>query len=335
MRVLILVSLALFFISSCKDGEQTTPITRSVNEVFIANEGNFGWGQGSLSIYNPESKMVQHDVFKTKSGFDLGNVFQSINGWDDHYYFVINNSNKIWVTDTGFRPTTTINDLLSPRFIYKVSESKAYVTDLYAKAISVVDLNAGEVKKTIPFNGWSEKGIVFNSEFWVTSPESKYVYCIDIEKDELRDSVEIGFASESIVQDDEMQLWVLSKGNKQMAIHPQLSVINPFTKQVTRSIPLADLPSNLVYSNLENTLYFLNNGVHKMQLSKDTVPQLWMEAAGRNLYALGVDVKTQELYVSDILDYVQRSTIYRYSANGELLDEFKAGIIAGNFFFKH
>ncbi|MEY2924990.1 MAG: hypothetical protein RLZZ337_1538, partial [Bacteroidota bacterium] len=149
MRVLILVSLALFFISSCKDGEQTTPITRSVNEVFIANEGNFGWGQGSLSIYNPESKMVQHDVFKTKSGFDLGNVFQSINGWDDHYYFVINNSNKIWVTDTGFRPTTTINDLLSPRFIYKVSESKAYVTDLYAKAISVVDLNAGEVKKTI------------------------------------------------------------------------------------------------------------------------------------------------------------------------------------------
>jgi hypothetical protein len=39
------------------------------------------------------------------------------------------------------------------------------------------------------------------------------------------------------------------------------------------------------------------------------------------------------VYVSDIHDFVQKSTIYRFSEAGDLLDEFKTGIIAGNFFF--
>lgn len=71
-----------------------------------------------------------------------------------------------------------------------------------------------------------------------------------------------------------------------------------------------------------------------MQLSNNSEPQLWIPANGRNLYALGVNPNGQEVYVSDILDYVQKSSVYRYSQEGELLDEFKAGIIAGNFFFK-
>ena len=51
-------------------------------------------------------------------------------------------------------------------------------------------------------------------------------------------------------------------------------------------------------------------------------------------YALGIAPDTEEVYVGDALDYQQRSIIYRYSREGELLDTFTAGVIAGDFCWK-
>ena len=49
---------------------------------------------------------------------------------------------------------------------------------------------------------------------------------------------------------------------------------------------------------------------------------------------MGVAPDTEEVYVGDALDYQQRSIIYRYSSDGELLDSFTAGVIAGDFCWK-
>jgi len=335
MRVLVLLSIFILGFAGCKDTEKPVPFVRTTNEVFIANEGNFGWGEGTLSIYNPETKIVQNEVFKSQNNKALGNVLQSISQWNNAYFFVLNNSSKIVVTDTSFNQIGTISGLTSPRYMYVVNSEKAYVTDLYANAISVVNIVDFSIIKTIPFNGWSEKGVVLNNEFWCTAPESNYVYCIDIETDKLKDSIDVGFASESLVIDDEMQLWVLSKGDEIKQIAPTLTVVNPLSKQKVKTIELTGLPSNLVFAHLSNTIYFLNNGIYKMQLNRDTVPKLWVPSEGRNLYALGINPNGEDVYVSNIFDFVQKSSIYRYSAEGELLDEFKAGIIAGNFFFKN
>lgn len=51
-------------------------------------------------------------------------------------------------------------------------------------------------------------------------------------------------------------------------------------------------------------------------------------------YALGVAPDTEEVYVGDALDYQQRSVVYRYSPEGELLDSFTTGVITGDFCWK-
>ena len=51
-------------------------------------------------------------------------------------------------------------------------------------------------------------------------------------------------------------------------------------------------------------------------------------------YALGVAPESEEIYVGDAIDYQQRSVIYRFSREGELLDSFTAGVIAGDFCWK-
>jgi hypothetical protein len=86
-------------------------------------------------------------------------------------------------------------------------------------------------------------------------------------------------------------------------------------------------------------LYWIDGGVWRMPIDAAELPTEPFIApkvsAGRCLYyALGVAPDTEEVYVGDAIDYQQRSIIYRYSADGELLDRFTAGVIAGDFCWK-
>jgi len=54
----------------------------------------------------------------------------------------------------------------------------------------------------------------------------------------------------------------------------------------------------------------------------------------RNLYGLGVDPTTGNIYVSDAIDYVQKGKVYRYHPDGSLIDSFTAGVIPGGFYFQ-
>ena len=50
--------------------------------------------------------------------------------------------------------------------------------------------------------------------------------------------------------------------------------------------------------------------------------------------AFPVNPANGEVYIADAIDYQQQGKIYRYSPEGELLDEFYVGIIPGAFCWK-
>ncbi len=332
MRILRFFLIALVFASSCKDDEPSKPFERGEKDLVILNEGNFGWGEGTVSVYNTSTQEVSHDVYKEKNAQAIGNVLQSHTEINKLHYFVVNNSNKIVVTDSLFGIVQEISGLTSPRYLYQVSSEKAYVTDLYANAISIIDLKDNLVTGTIPFNGWSEKGVMVNNMLWVSAPETKYIYAVDIEQDAVVDSIECGFATESIVLDQANHIWVLSKGNDDNE-SGMLTEIDGSTMQVLERKPVSGLPTNLVYDEQNNQLYYINQGIWKLEAHTKEIPVEWLASDGNNFYNLIVDQENGEVYVSDIHDFVQRSTIYRLKMDGSVLDEFKAGIIAGNFFF--
>ncbi|NNJ55952.1 MAG: hypothetical protein HKP14_07460 [Bacteroidia bacterium] len=331
---LAILIAASCFLGGCKDEPETPTLVLEGNDVLISNEGNFGWGEGSLSLYNPTTKSVQNDVFRTKNGQGIGNVFQSISYHNNQYFFVVNNSNKIVLTSDSFQQTNEIIGLTSPRYFYKVADHKAYVTDLYSKSISVVDMKSLTVSSEIEMNGWTEKGVIVNNEFWVVNVESKYIYIIDIASDAVTDSIEVRFAPESIIQDSNGTIWILSKGDEVNSKQPSLAAVNAVNKKFIKEITLNGLPTNLIYDEQLNQMYFLNSGIYSMPADTASRPEVWLESNNNNnFYGLGVNPSNNEVYVSDIHDFVQKSTIYRYSSQANLLDEFKTGIIAGNFFF--
>ena len=97
--------------------------------------------------------------------------------------------------------------------------------------------------------------------------------------------------------------------------------------------------SRLKINDKGDMLYWIDGGVWRMAIDAAELPAepfiKPIEGATLSLYyALGVAPDTEEVYVGDALDYQQRSIIYRYSNDGELLDSFTTGVIAGDFCWK-
>ena len=67
--------------------------------VFITNEGNFQYGNASLSYYDPTTMTVENEVFNRANAMKLGDVAQSMIIHDNVGWEVVNNSHVIFAID--------------------------------------------------------------------------------------------------------------------------------------------------------------------------------------------------------------------------------------------
>ena len=56
--------------------EENFDTSTSGDGLFICNEGNFQYGNGTLSYYDPKTKTVQNEVFYRANAMKLGDVVQ-------------------------------------------------------------------------------------------------------------------------------------------------------------------------------------------------------------------------------------------------------------------
>jgi hypothetical protein len=306
-------------------------------KVYIVNEGNFPAGNASVSLYDPTTKGVIENFYNSQNGTSLGDVAQSMIFYNSNYYIVVNNSNKIVVCDDQFKTKTTIGGFTSPRYILPVSNSKAYVSDLYSNKISVVNLNLNTITTSIPCQGWTEEMVLVYNRAFVTNKKRDYVFVINTTNDTKEDSINVGYNSSCAVVDKYDKIWVLSAGNTTASVLPSLKQINPITKQIEKSLNFtsSDTPGNLCINKTKDTLYFLNKGVFRMEIGAGSIPATPLIPKGsKTFYGLGINKNDFSIYASDALDYIQKSNIYIYDAAGNQKSFFKAGINSNSFYFE-
>ncbi len=339
----ILFTFSLLLYSCVKDKPNIqSPSNVNISashKVYITNEGNFMYNNASVTFYDPITRQVIQDIFKSQNPtHTLGDVCQSISKIGNEYYLVVNNSSKIVIVNADdLKYKYTIMGFISPRYILPVSYSKAYVSDLYANKIAIVNLPTKTITSYVPCNGWTEKMIQYYGKVFVSNLYKNYVYVIDAIQDIITDSIYVGKYLSGLVLDKNDNLWILSSGDASIAQNPQLLQVNPVNHQVLKTFTFSSTasPHHLIIDSKRENLFFIDNHIYKMNINDTQLPgSPFITSVNNNFYSMEWSGFDDNLYVSDAMDYIQNSTIYRYNSSGQLIHSFKAGINASGFWME-
>lgn len=273
---------------------------------------------------------------------------------DSLAFLVVNNSGKVLVMNANtFKFKAIIQGLVSPRQLLIINSEKAYISDLYSNSITIVQPGSFSVLGNISLKKGSESMVKHGNYVFVGNwSKQNTIQRINHTTDALVDTLTVTKQPNSMVLDKNEKLWVLSDGGlsslpggKSKAC---LTRINPvsFTIEAEYFFPdMNSAPTRLCSNSSADTLFFLNGswgssvdngGVYKMAITAQTLPEKpFISEQGRLFYALGVDPKNKDIYVSDAIDYLQAGWVFRYSGNGVAIDSFKTDIIPASFCFKY
>ncbi len=334
----LVFTICCLLLSSCVKDKPQEPTSSTINlssnnKVFIINEGQFqnaSAGAG-ISLYDAVSGNVAEDYFKQQNpSVALGDICQNMIKHNSNYYLVVNNSQKIEVVNASdFKKKTTIAGLNSPRYLLPITYNKAYVSDLYAHSIQVLDLNSNTITGSIStYSNTEQMALIYNKAF-VTSYSSNYCYVINTITDVITDSIIVNKGASSIALDKNSKVWVLSSS--------KLTRINPVTLQTELSLNFntMDSPFSLCMNKTKDTLYYLNNGICQLPILNTVLPAtVLVNKDTKDYYGLGINPNDYNIYVSDAAGFSQKSTIEIYTINGTFLKSFKAGYVANGFLFE-
>lgn len=342
----------LFFLASCMKWDYSDDVIDFDDKssgLFIVCEGNFQYSNSSLSFYNPSDNTVHNEIFYKANGMKLGDVAQSMTVYDDKAWIVVNNSHVVFAIDPDtYKEIGRITNFTSPRYIHFISPTKAYVTQLWDNRIFIVDPSSFSVTGyiTVPdmafASGSTEQMVQIG----------KFVYCncwsyqnkilkIDSDKDEVIDYISVGIQPNSIVKDYKERLWTLTDGGYEGSAYgyeaPGLYCIDTDTFSISKifSFEIGATPSELQINGDGSEIYWINQDIWKMNVDAKSLPSdPVIKYRDTKFYGLTVDPISNEIYVADAIDYSQQGMVYRFSSDGDILDNFYVGVTPGAFCWK-
>ena len=194
--LIILSSLIWIGCSNTESPDEET----NTSWVFVANEGNLGSTNGSISMIDEFG-----NVYETET---LGDVVQSLEVYGDKLIVLINNSHMIKIynitpdglTMPGIEITTSNS---SPRDLVVVDaegikNDKVYFTNWNSQDVKVLNLFNYDIEASIPINGLPEDIMIDGTDLWVTinmNPDwsaASTIVKIDMNSNAIIETYEVG-----------------------------------------------------------------------------------------------------------------------------------------------
>lgn len=356
MKKLITLAIAacsLAFASCENDSPEPEPTPgEAADGLFVINQGNFQYGNSSLTFYDPEADEAVQDVFYRNNGFKLGDLAQSMTissngkggrtGW-----IVVNNSNVVFAIDMdSYKEVGRIDaGIVSPRYFHYVDSHKAYITQLYDNRIAIVDPSKYEVTGYIAVPDMD--AATGSTEMMVQLGDYVYVNCwsynnriikIDTRTDRVDSYVETPIQPKAMVLDKNQNIWCVTDGGYYGSpygyANPTLLKINTstFAIDLKLEMELGANISTICTNGAGDRLYWICNDVYSMPITSTTLPsEPLINSNGNWLNGMTVDPWRGDVYVADALDYMQPGQLLRYTSEGDFVCSVPTGVIPGNF----
>lgn len=341
----LLLSLSVILYSCDDDDDKKATPGAYEDGVFIANEGNMGSGDGSVSFYSYDLDSAINNIFKTVNERNLGDVVQSVTVHERYAYMVVNASNKVEIAKAStFEEVNVITDVNGPRYFIGIDENKAYVSQWGDNgAVKVIDLSSFTVTKTITTGAGSEKMIMHNDKVYVANSgglvNNNTISVINTTTDEVENTITLtGDCPIDFAIDSDENLWVLCSGYQDFSSWPnvehtasKLIKIDPSTNEEITSFTISETnhPTGLETSRNGNNIFYGGgfgfSGIYKMKTTDTSIPATPL--IDIDFYGFNINPETGNIFaLQSAADYVSNGKLYRYEANGTLLGEYEVGV---------
>lgn len=345
MKQVTILLLALVWLQACKkDTDDTIP---QVEGVYTVDEGLFNFGNADISFYNPETNEVTTGLFRKANGYNLGDVAQCLYVKDTLGFIVVNNSQKIEVVSIpSFKSIRTISiPGSSPRYIQPINDHIAYVTELYAKKIHVIDYKTGTVLQQITSpTDWTEHIIQMGDNLLIEGKEldasttnNAGLVVLNTNSNSITNNIKLNAANTNgIVIDKYSRVWVAKSANTALSLAAKFYCLDA-SYGVVDSIVFnnGDKPNTITINKAGDRIYYLTDEGVKAVSIEDKAPTLLIPSNNRYFYGLSIDPKEEDIYVADVIDFVQPARTYRYSKDGTEKQAFTTGVGTNNFVFSY
>ena len=331
----ILISVLFIFISCDNSINKSPEITSRL--LFIASEGNFGQGNGSISVFKDEKKIQSID--------NIGDVVQSILVYDDMLFVIINGSSEIkryTISESGLvLPGITVSTQNSAPREMVVFNDKLYFTNWITKDIKVLNLYTYAIENQIVLDGLPEDIISDESFLYVCisnleiydQGNGSSVVKINPETNQVVETYEVGKGPQQMVIENN-NLWVSRTYYSEDWYQTYFGTthIDLLTNEIVKKEYSSGIVCGGNVMSLNNQVYRTYDGgiapIDESNLNIRSSSRIGDYGAS-NLYSAGS--LDNYVYFGITSDYLSPDTVYIHNEIGEFEMLYEVGASPGDY----
>lgn len=317
--------LSMLLFASCQKDAWFGPVNPVQNDSLNVNgsalyligcEGNFQFGNASLSVLNLDSATIGNEVYAASNGQPLGDVLQSITIIDSLIYLVVNNSNKIVaIKPISWKEQFVIENIPSPRFLLELNDESLLATSFGAAQISIIDTKTKRLKGTIETPYWTEH--IVKSDQWIiaTSPSDSSVLLIDSTDLHIHHTLKLPAPPKNLIK----------IAGRHHVITGNTEITSCFTIQESNFIEAFTVPFEvLAVAGNSIGYWFLTSSeiIHTDMLGQITKR---INHGMQTPYAIYAD--EENLLSTDVKDYLSDGEVLHYDLNMNMKGKYKSKLI--------
>ena len=338
----LIALLALTAVSCNRDeADAIIPAEKHENGILVANEGKFGTPNAGLSYISRGFSSIKNDIYKTTNGENLGNILQHVNFHNNEAYLVVNNSNKIIVTDryTFQKKAEITQDIKNPRYI-TFAGNQAYVTNsTYGgeQSVTIYNTENNSLIKKIPSSEVVERIVTAGTNVFVQNAgfgTGNKLTIISSASNSVTGTITIpnGAINKTISYNNDVYVIAGKPTEANSYIYKYNS-----SGSLTNTITLTGIKNaNNIEIDNGNIYFTAGTGVYSMELSSSTAPSSPIFSVAENGYSTlyGFNVIDGLIYISDANGFTEASKVSIHTPSGTILKTFLSGI-GTNAFYKN
>jgi DNA-binding beta-propeller fold protein YncE len=347
LNLLLLFSILSLWSCDKDETENEQPLPDS-EVYYISNEGAFGFGNASVSLYYPAEKKMINDAFRNANNRRPGDVLQSISKVNTKLYLMVNASNKIEITEEKtLKELGVIQDIKMPRYLLSSDGKTAFASSWSGGSkghIVVLDLNTNKLIDSITVGKGPEKMLInprANNNLVVCNSggfsNDSTLSIIDTHTRKLIYTKAVAHNPIDLVLETN-GFWVLCKGkiiydaNFNIIGHTPsyLQHLTDNGQSINKSVRLFDEmhPAQLEISPDNRYLYvgggYGFKGIYRYNIGSGNLDSLPL--IDKDFYGFNVDPQNGDLYGFEAPTFTVSGKMYHYSKEGKLIEEYSLGV---------